>query len=148
MPMQNTKQPESVIGPELRQLVARAEQGDDSALPALRRLLDNTPALWREYGDLARQAELAWLRLMCGSNLALRESLLRKAAELKAELGGEAQPPLEKLLVERVVLCWLQVHYADVRLAQLKEQGPDQVRAATHFLDRAQQRYLASIKQL
>jgi hypothetical protein len=145
-----TKQADLPAGGELRQLVQRAERGDQAALPALRKVLDETPSLWRQYGDLALQAELAWLNVVCGSNLALRESLSRKIRELKAELGGESQLPLEGLLVDRVVACWLHVHYAELHLAQLRDRGPtpEMIKLATHFLDRAQQRYLTSIRQL
>ena len=39
-------------GEELARLLQRAEQGDLSALPALREVLDANAPLWREYGDL------------------------------------------------------------------------------------------------
>ena len=38
------KQTDLVLSQELRQLVQRAEQGDLAVLPALRKLLDETPA--------------------------------------------------------------------------------------------------------
>ena len=46
-------------GGELRELIGRATQGDRAVLPALRRLLDAAPALWRHAGDVARVAEAA-----------------------------------------------------------------------------------------
>jgi hypothetical protein len=42
-----------VLTDELRQTVRRAEEGDPSVLPVLRRLLDEHPAVWRRYGNLA-----------------------------------------------------------------------------------------------
>jgi hypothetical protein len=135
---------------ELRQVVLRAEQGDASVMPLLRRLLDETPTLWQRYGDLAEQAELAWLSLVCGNNLALRESLTRRLAQLRAELAGDTASALERLLVNRVVAGWLQTHHADVHLAQLRAStsDPARIRLAAHLLDRGQQRYLAALKQL
>jgi hypothetical protein len=143
--------PEAIrLTEDIRKLVQRAEQGDLSVLPALRQVLDENPTLWRHYGDLAELAQLTWLNLACGSNLALRESISRRLEELRTELASENALPLEGLLVERVVVGWLQTSYADVHLAQVKNHGPDpaRVRAATHLLDRAQQRYLAAIRQL
>src|SRR5438445_399880 len=105
---------------ELREVVQRAEQGDRSALPALRKFLDEHPAVWRQCGDLAAVAERAWLDLACGTNLALRESVMRRLEQLRAELGRETASPLEPLLVDRVVSCWLQAHHADIYFAQLR----------------------------
>lgn len=41
----------------------------------------------------------------------LKECLLRLAAEHRAELTRPNASPIEKLLVERVVACWLQLQY-------------------------------------
>jgi hypothetical protein len=72
-------------------------------MPALQMLLDATPEVWPAYGDLARVAEDAWVELVSGPNLLLKESLRRKLAELKSELPSDpAASPLEQLLVERV----------------------------------------------
>jgi hypothetical protein len=139
-----------VLTEELRRAVQHAEEGDVSVLPVLRRLLDENPAVWQRYGDLAEQAELAWLNLACGTNFALRESLTRRLAQLRAELGGETASPLERLLVDRVVAGWLQTHHADVHLAQLRAStsDPARIKLATLLLDRAQARYLAAIRSL
>jgi hypothetical protein len=103
---------------ELAQLLKRAEAGDRSVLPQLQRALDGNAALWRGYGDLAAHAEASLAMLAAGPNLLLAESLKRKLAELKAELGGASPSPLEKLLVERVTATWLQTNYHDSLVAQ------------------------------
>jgi hypothetical protein len=72
----------------LQGLVRRAEQGDETALPELRAALDANPWVWERFGDLARQSEAAWLRLIAGPNLMLRESVQRKAGQLRTELAG------------------------------------------------------------
>src|SRR6516164_1103310 len=110
----------------LQRLVERAEKGDASVLGELRVALDANPWVWERYGDLAQQSQAAWLRLVAGRNLLLLESARRKAEQLRAELAGPAPSPLERLLVERVVACWLQVHYADAAYAQLKGTNPAQ----------------------
>jgi hypothetical protein len=134
----------------LRRLVECAERGDHSVLPELRRLLDEHQDLWKEYGDLALLAQRTWLKVIAGNNLALRECLERKPAALKAELGEGGSGPLDGLLVDRIVACWLQVHFSECYLAQIqgKLAAPGQVQFAERFLDRAQSRYLASIRQL
>jgi hypothetical protein len=116
----------------------------------LRQVLDADPTLWRECGDLAAQAQEAWLLLLAGPDLLLLESVRRKLDELRAELAGPDASPLERLLVERVAACWIQVHFADALYPQTR--GPQVTPAVRQELMRrqesAQRRYLAAIKQL
>jgi hypothetical protein len=92
---------------------------------------------------------VAWLELVAGPNLLLREALERKLAELKADLAGPAPSKLEELLVARVVAGWLQVHYADATYAQLKGNAtPAQHSAMQKRQTAAQHRYLQAIKAL
>ena len=109
---------EMTLTEELREVLERAEQGDRSALPELRRLLDANPRAWQAWGDVAALAEAAGIDLAAGPNLVLKESLARKLAALKAELAGPAPSALERLLIERAVVCWMQAAYGDVTCAQ------------------------------
>ena len=132
----------------LQRLVQRAEQGDETVLGELRAALDVNPWVWQRFGDLGRQAEAAWLQLVAGKNLLLLEATQRKAAQLRAELAGPQPAPLERLLVERTVSCWLQTHYADAAYAQLKGATPAQHAAALRRQNSAQQRHLQAVKAL
>jgi len=143
-----TSTTEAEILERLQALVKRAEQGDESALPTLRAALDANPWVWERYGDLAQQARAAWLQLIAGPNLLLRESVERKAEQLRSELAGTGPSPLERLLVERVVACWLQVQYADAAYAQQTSPSPGQHTAALKRQAGSHQRYLHSIKTL
>jgi hypothetical protein len=129
-------------------LVQRAEQGDEAALPELRVALDANPWCWQRYGDLGRQAQGAWLELLGGKNLMLKESASRKAEQLRAELAGPEPSPLERLLVERVVSCWLQTSYADAAYAQLKGASPAQHLAALRRQSSAEQRFVLAARSL
>ena len=133
---------------DLAQLLKRAEAGDRSVLPQLQRALDGNPDLWRGYGDLAAHAEASLAMLAAGPNLLLAESLKRKLAELKAELGGEAPSPLEKLLAERISTSWLQVTYFDGLVAQAGGAGEARLKVLRQQQDAAHRRHLAGIKQL
>lgn len=133
---------------ELRRLVARAEGGDQAVLPELRQLLDSNPEIWRRYGDLAHLAEEALITLAAGPNLLLRESLTRKLAELKAELGLERADPLERLLIERAAACWLWLAYSDAAYSQVGGAPRPQADHARRRQDSAQRRYLEALKQL
>jgi len=103
---------------EVRDLLGRAAGGDPEALPELRSVLDRRPELWRRLGDLAAHVELAWVTEVAGTNAALAEMLTRKVSELKRELGGPAPSPLERLLIDRIAACWLQIHHADLAAAR------------------------------
>jgi hypothetical protein len=132
----------------LQRLVQRAEQGDESVLGELRAALAVNPWVWQRYGDLAQQSQAAWLQLIAGNNLLLREATQRKAEQLRAELAGPKPSPLERLLVERLVSCWLQTNYADAAYAQMKGNSPAQHTAALRRQNSAQQRYLQAVKAL
>src|SRR3954469_4840155 len=109
---------------ELRALVDRARQGDHDALPRLRELLDERPGVFGQFGDLARHAQAAWVKLAAGGDLAFAEALRRRADAMTAELAGAAPTELERLLVERVAATWLQANYADAAAAQTSPEAP------------------------
>jgi hypothetical protein len=116
----------------------------------LRRLLDNNPRLRECHGDIAQQAEEAWLRLAAGHDLFLHESLIRKLRHLREELAGPEPSPLEKLLVGRVVACWLHVYYADAVYAQTKDPTvpPATLRELRLRQASSERRFQVAIKQL
>lgn len=143
-----TEKSETSAGADLAQLLSRAEKGDLTVLPLLRRVLDETPALWQGYGDLALQAQAALVKLAAGNNLRLGESLMRKLEALKAELQGESPSPLDQLLTDRVAACWLQVSYYDALMAQNKQCTPAQIKQLQQQQDSAHRRYLAAMKIL
>ena len=132
---------------EIRAVLARASGGDQSALPRLRALLDET-GLWRRLGDLAAHAELTWIGHVSGTDLALKEMLARKLGALKAELGGPAPSPLERLLVDRVVIGWLMVYHADLEAAGTKDGDPRRADLALKRQTQAELRYATAIKAL
>ena len=103
---------------ELRKFLKRVREGDESTLPAVRKLLQEPGAADRLGGNLAEHAEQALIRAATGEDILFREALTRKLALMRGELAGPDPTPLEHLLVSRVVACWLQVQDADVRYAQ------------------------------
>ena len=103
-------------GPDLEQmnvLLARAQQGDRSVVPALRQTLDSRPELWSQLGDLTFQSQVALVEAVAGKNELAHEATFRKIAELRGELLGKAPTPLERLLVDRIIVGWLHVYHVD-----------------------------------
>jgi hypothetical protein len=108
------KTPEECDAAErLQDLIRRAQAGDGSALPSLRVALDEAPDLWREAGSLADQVQKEMLQQVAGADLILRETMERSQSELRAELSDPDPSPLERLLIERVLICRLLFHGAD-----------------------------------
>jgi hypothetical protein len=130
---------------ELQKVLDRAQRGDERTLPVLRELLKQ-PYYLDACGDLARHAEDALIRKHAGENVAVWEELFCKAAALRAELAGPASTPLERVLVERIVACWLHLYHLEMVYA-----GSHGMEWAAHHqrcLDRAHKRYLSAIKTL
>ena len=130
---------------QLQDLVQRGMQGDREVLPALRTFLDTEPALWKEVGTFVEEVERTWMQLLTGEDLVAREILLRQLQALKEEVAGPMATPLERLLIDRIALCWLQVQQADLVAAR---QGPQRAAWIEQRQDRAQARFLAAIKAL
>ena len=133
---------------ELMRFLQRAQNGDAATLPALRKALKDPAAIKALGGDLAWQAEESLVRAMAGKDLAFREALSRKLELLRAELAGPSPSPLERLLVERVVACWLHVQEADISYAQAKNLPLPLADYYQRRMDRANKRFLAACKTL
>jgi len=136
------------ISQYLHDVTERARQGDQTALPSLRLLLQDPAAVDYLGGDLAREAQRMLIDRYSGTDLLLKEALSRKLELLRAELSGPNPTPLERLLIERVVACWLQVQDADVRFAQAKNLSLEWGDYYQRRMDRAHKRYLSAIKTL
>jgi hypothetical protein len=137
---------------DLLPLAERAGAGDLAALQALRGRLDDRPALWREAGDLGRNAELSWVHHLAGPDLVLRECVLRQLAALKAAWAGAGASPLEQVLVQQVAIAWLECHYLDAQGPALHRAAAaasvSHLRAFQQHRDQAARRLGAAVKQL
>jgi hypothetical protein len=139
-------------GADIFALAGRVERGDITALPALREVLNDPAAVDVLGGDLAGRIQQKVIARFRGKgdtpNPLLRESLTRKLELLRGELAGPNPAPLERLLVERVVTCWLQLHYLELLRAGQDNLNLAQMTFWERCLDRAQNRYLSAIKTL
>jgi hypothetical protein len=135
---------------QVNALLPDANAGDKRALAGLRAVLEETPALWTQVGDLGRQAELALVRAATGSNRVAKEAITRTLDAVRYEVAGPSPPPLERLLADRVALGWLGLAVAEGTYHQVLEQGLGHGDDEFHQrrVERAQRRYLAAIKAL
>ncbi|MCO6045916.1 hypothetical protein NG895_18610 [Aeoliella sp. ICT_H6.2] len=135
---------------KLMAIIKRAQQGDSTAVPAVRDMLDRVPEIRRMMGgELQEIVDTVVSRsLGGGEDFAFHEAIQRKLQALRDELGGPNPSPLERLLVDRIVACWLQVQEADFRMAQLKDCSAAQASFFQKRQDRAHRRFLAAVKTL
>lgn len=133
---------------DVAKILDQAKQGDTSTIPILKKFLEDPATVGLLGGNLAEQAERSLVSAAAGDNLAFREALLRKLQLLRAELAGSNPTPLERLLVDRVVACWLQVQDADIRCAQANTADVKWGEFHQRRMNHANKRYLAAIKTL
>lgn len=129
---------------ELDRLTKRAQSGDSTAMAELRRALDTYPSLARQFCDMALFAREKMAETTFGKdNLLLKEMLERRVRALRQELEGDNPAPLERMLVERVVTCWVGVYLADMAASA---NGGTLARAEYYDKrhERAHRRYLAA----
>lgn len=109
---------------EFDELVQRANGGDRQATGELRRLLDQHPEIWRRLGDLAAAAGTAFLNMASQDNQLVKGSISRYVRDLRKELLGPSPTPLERIAVERLVICWAQLNYVSAVVVSLKDVSP------------------------
>jgi hypothetical protein len=126
------------------ELLAAARAGAASA----RAWLDEHPEVWRRVGDLAVQAEAAWLELICGDDDLAREMVHRVSEALRVELAGPSPPPIVRLLAERAVSARLQAYHADAMVARNRDVALPVARYLLERQDRAGRRYVAALADL
>jgi hypothetical protein len=134
---------------DVDELLRRANQGDETTLPAVRKLLDEQSVFVRVMGDLAARSQNALADRAAGGDLAVREAIRRQLHALRSWLlAGPAPPPVERLLVERVLTGWLHLHSLELSYARADGLSLEVAAYYDRSLDRAQRRYLSAIKAL
>jgi hypothetical protein len=132
---------------ELRRFLERAQGGDQTTLPMVQEFLKDSHMV-DVCGNLAAHAERILIEKFSGKDLTVKEGVRRKLESLRAELGGPSPTPLERLLVERIALCWLHLHHLEVVYGSKESMTLDLGVYFQKCIDRAHRRYLSSIKTL
>ena len=103
----------------LAQIVQLANAGSQPHLDELRKILDKYPSIWRVTGDVAALTESAWVRLLAAGNSLAAEAIPRRLKELKAELADVQATPLEKLVVNYLIVAWLAAQHGESAAAEV-----------------------------
>jgi hypothetical protein len=75
---------------EFEELIRQANEGSETALEQLRRVLDQQPQIWQKIGDMGGHALQSLYRLISGGNKLVMESLERRTDEMRRQLEGPA----------------------------------------------------------
>jgi hypothetical protein len=140
--------PEPPVSVELRALVQQAQGGDPTALPRIREILDHHPEVWQHLGDLSALAERAWIAVIAADHPLAVEAMRRSMAELRTDLAGEHPTRLERMMVDQVVACWLEMKYLEGVSAEPGRGSLEQASFRLKRLESAQKRFDGAVKTL
>jgi hypothetical protein len=142
---------------ELRALSKKAEAGEKGARKELKQALrESSPSVIARASDIGRKAQHLLINTAAGGEPLAEYALSARLDMMRADVAGENPTPLEVLLTERVVSCWMVVELFDVLMsAQLAKNTDSKCRipfsTLKHYLrwqEVANRRYLAAIKAL
>ena len=92
--------------------------------------------------------ERSWLDLLSAEHPFLASALKGIAREIKTDLLGDNLTPLERLLVDHVVTCWLEVHHAEAEAERLSFGSVKPAGFRCRHLKAAQRRFQTAVKTL
>jgi hypothetical protein len=129
-------------------LVQRANGGDQVAIQDLRSILQNRPELVDHLANITSHALLALIRAIAGTNQLVHASLEMKMEQLQTELLGPNPSTLERLLVGRVVVSYLETEYLTAKYAADGTGNLATAKFAVQAKLAAQRRFESAVKSL
>jgi len=95
----------------IKEIVDRTnkENPDPADVAKLKEMLATSPKLWRVAGDYSAHALYQITSDIEGTAFVI-ESVRAGVDKLKEELGYKSVPPLERLLINQIALCWLRLN--------------------------------------
>jgi hypothetical protein len=135
----------------LRAVVLRTnlENPDKRDVALLRKLLRDNPQLWKQVGDPARKA--LSIRLQNSPlSIAAKEASKVGIPDLLAQFNYDGSPPLEKLLIDQIVIRWLHLAIVDYEFSLEAHRGrpPEEHMAWQKRLSLTQRRFIQACESL
>jgi hypothetical protein len=116
---------------------------------ALRKMLNEMPELWRHAGDLARNArsQLLYDDIMAPAIQVAVEVGLK---ELEKEFDYELALPLERLLIEQILNCWVSHYLTEYKYNHFTSgnMSPETADYWEQRFSASQRRYLRAVESL
>jgi hypothetical protein len=116
----------------------------------LRELMREDSNIWKIYGDWAKQSESTILSEYFESSGFLLETVKKKLANMRDELGWEDASEIEKLLIRQICLTWLRLYFVERQHHQATF-GSHSLTSGIYWekrLSMAQKRHLKAIESL
>jgi hypothetical protein len=136
---------------QLRAVSDKAEAGDKE----LRRLVHaSSPEVIAHASDIAKRGQWVLVKTISAEEPLMEEALEARMQHMRAEIAGENPTPLEVLLTERVVACWMLVELFDVFMTAQLNKDNERRTSISYTLkmlkwqESANSRYLAAIREL
>jgi hypothetical protein len=136
-------------GVDLLALLEASTAGDTVAQKRATAFMRGHPQIAELLVAHAADLRTTWLSLSARSPIS-RVALQTRADAIGRDLATGTPSPLQELVIERVILCWLQLYLAEIRCVDgLKSNAaPHQTEFYDRMADRAHRRYLAAIRSL
>ena len=101
---------------DVRDLIKRTnkEKPTRADRDELRRLLRENPRMWKWAGDVAARATNHVIATYSQGNAFIEESQQRAVELLREQYGYKDAPPLERMLIEQIIICWLRLNSLEV----------------------------------
>lgn len=137
-------------GADLTASVRAANNGDQVALAKLRHILvgENAHIVADVCGNLAHQAEQSLLQTRLGTQEGAKACVREKLTQMRNELGWDDASGLERILIERVVITWASLYFAELASDQFNGNSVSEAKYNQYRLDREQRRHLSAVKML
>ena len=125
------------------------ENPDKRDVESLRKMLRDNPQLWKQVGDPARKALSVCLQ-NSPLSIAAKEASKVAIPDLLAQFNYYQSPPLEKLLIDQIVIRWLYLAIVDYEfsLEGHQRKPPDQHMAWQKRLSLTQKRFIQACESL
>jgi hypothetical protein len=134
---------------QVKALSKQAGAGDPWARQELRQLLSEDWPVWRQVAELEKSTEEVICHMVAPPENALAQELHSlQLTEMRHALLGSDPSPLERLLVGRVVLLWLQATIADRTCAVAMDQQAPSLELWSRHAERANRRLLNACRTL
>lgn len=132
---------------EFHAIVGEINSGDLARLDEFRAALADFPGFVEGSGCPARALTDRLIKRY-SKNAGVQEAARRKLRSLRRELHGPNPTPLERLLVERAILCWFEANTYDA----INEASPKAALPVRRFLlqksESAHRRFLSAVRTL
>lgn len=129
--------------------IMNAQKPTKAQLAELRECMKEAPGLVAVLGDLSRSLQSRIIKTITAQP-GLHIMLEARAQDLARDLGGETASPLERLLIDQVVIAWLRWQSVELNYQHNFEQSITFTKALylEKRLSATQRRYLQAIESL